>query len=344
MYSFLIVDDEPIIRRGLRRMLEESALGISQIREADDGIHALTLLQEEPSSIIITDIKMPKMGGLELCSKIYKRSPDIPIILVSGYEDFKYAQEALKYGVKDYLLKPLSQEKLVETVSRVILGLEEYTACFYVPYSCLNEVVRQIEQGLWSNESSEINQGIEDLFELLKDINIHHRIKTCCEVLSMIVHALSLKIGYSLRFQHIQFSGAENAELQHWFIKAVHFINQEINERKLNTDYNLIEMTRNYIKENYSKDISLDDIAKKIGLNASYFSQLFKQKTGKTFVHFKSEVRLQEAMRLLCQPEKNVTEVALDVGFNDITYFARAFKKYTGLSPSEFREKRGIGK
>ena len=102
-------------------------------------------------------------------------------------------------------------------------------------------------------------------------------------------------------------------------------------------------MVNDYLNENYDKDVSLELVAKITGFSPSYFSQIFKTKSGKSFLQYKNDIRIQKAMHLLNTTGSSVTSVAFEVGYNDVTYFTRAFKEYIGVTPSEYK-KRGFKK
>jgi two-component system response regulator YesN len=114
------VDDEPVICQGLRYTIDWAELGIEVIGEAYDGEEALRLMERERADIVLTDIRMDGMDGLELASQLNQRFPDVRIIIISGYEDFQYARQAMRIGVHDYLLKPVEIDELVKTVARLI--------------------------------------------------------------------------------------------------------------------------------------------------------------------------------------------------------------------------------
>lgn len=119
MFRVLIVDDEPGALKSLKYMLDWNEYGYIITGEAANGKQALELLKNEIFHLVITDIRMPGMNGLELIRCIRNISEDIPIIVMSGYEEFDYVKECLKHGVKDYLLKPVDQENLSELLHSI---------------------------------------------------------------------------------------------------------------------------------------------------------------------------------------------------------------------------------
>ncbi|SFD37844.1 two component transcriptional regulator, AraC family [Bacillus sp. OV194] len=115
----LIVDDEPIIVQGLRETVPWNDLGAEVIGEAYDGEEAIDILQHADVDIILSDVKMPVMDGLKLREWVHNHAPHIPTIMISGYEEFEYAQRAIRLGVKDYLLKPVDIDDLMALVKSI---------------------------------------------------------------------------------------------------------------------------------------------------------------------------------------------------------------------------------
>ena len=112
MYSVMIVDDEPIIRKGLKKIINWEEYDFNIVCEARDGEEALELLKEYSIDFIISDIKMQKITGIELLRKIRENGLDTLVLLLSGYDEFTYAQEGIRLGAFDYILKPLDAQKL----------------------------------------------------------------------------------------------------------------------------------------------------------------------------------------------------------------------------------------
>ncbi|MGM0884122.1 MAG: response regulator transcription factor [Bacillota bacterium] len=125
MYKLLVVDDEKWVRQGLSLTIDWMAEGIELIGEAEDGEEALQRILTDSPDIIITDIKMPRMDGLDLIKALRHQQNKACVIIISGYNDFEYAQKALKYGAYDYVLKPIEETALLEVVRRCVNDLEQ---------------------------------------------------------------------------------------------------------------------------------------------------------------------------------------------------------------------------
>ena len=112
MYSVFLADDEHIVLEGIRNRIAREGSKFSFAGEASDGELALSMIHEVKPDILVTDIKMPFMDGLELARIVKKNQPWIKIIILSGHDEFEYAKKAIKIGVEDYILKPFTPEEL----------------------------------------------------------------------------------------------------------------------------------------------------------------------------------------------------------------------------------------
>ena len=125
MYSVFLVDDEPIVLEGIRTKIDWEAAGFTFAGEATDGELALSMIHEIKPDILITDIKMPFMDGLELSAAIKKTQPWIKIIILSGHDEFEYAKKAISIGVEDYLLKPFTSEEVTASLKKIAAQIEK---------------------------------------------------------------------------------------------------------------------------------------------------------------------------------------------------------------------------
>lgn len=116
IFKVLIADDEPMIREGLSQIVKDLDLPLTIVGEAKNGLEALKLSQVLEPDIILTDICMPKLSGFEFIRQLKESIKDIKIIIISGFNEFEYAREAIQLGVCAYLLKPINEGELVETL------------------------------------------------------------------------------------------------------------------------------------------------------------------------------------------------------------------------------------
>jgi two-component system, response regulator YesN len=132
MYNLLIVDDEKNIRLGIEAMISREFAGQFVIETASDGIEALEKIKGTSFDLLITDIKMPRMDGIQLIQQIHQLGLSSPaLIILSGYDDFEYTKAAIKSKVKDYLLKPVNRSELFQTVRNILEEFKNRTAHTY---------------------------------------------------------------------------------------------------------------------------------------------------------------------------------------------------------------------
>lgn len=119
MLRLMIVDDEQIIRDAISEMIDYESLGYSLIATAKNGMEAYDMICDEYPDVVITDIKMPVLDGLALIERASKSDSNITFILLSGYNEFEYAKQAMRYGVRYYLLKPTDKNELIEALKEI---------------------------------------------------------------------------------------------------------------------------------------------------------------------------------------------------------------------------------
>lgn len=147
MFKLLIIDDEEIICQTIANLIDWKSLGISLIGTCLDGVEAYHMILDESPDIVMTDIRMPGISGLELIERITATDLHTQFIILSGYGEFDYAKRAMKCGVKHYLLKPCDEQQII---------------------SCMQDVIKDIqEQILSENASQNPNMEIQNLRETL---------------------------------------------------------------------------------------------------------------------------------------------------------------------------------
>ena len=164
-YSVLVAEDEVLLRENLVKKLGEHRPVFEVVAQAADGREALEAIAELLPDLLITDIRMPVLDGLELIRQAYLNYPDLLVLIVSGHDEFRYAQIAMQYGVTDYLLKPVSAGELRAALARVAARLEarerdfqrEHPGPAEVPAQ--EELVGRIREYLRAHFREEISLG-----------------------------------------------------------------------------------------------------------------------------------------------------------------------------------------
>lgn len=251
-YSLLIVDDEELIRKGIRARLEYLEISFSQIYEASSGSEALQILRACRVDIVVTDIRMPQMSGLELMEEGQKLQEGISYIVLSGYAEFEYAKRALELGAKAYLLKPLSNEELKREFEQLFVAMEKDSA-----HSRLSRERMEYSLEKGTDAKSKIQLAI-------RYIQNHY-------AEDIAVNEMAEKFSMSPNYFSSMFKKETNKS-------AVNYI----------TEYR-IQKARDYLVHS---EESVVDIAKKVGYEDSqYFFRVFKKAVGVTPLQYRRQHR-----------------------------------------------------
>ncbi len=124
MYTYIIIDDEPLIRRGTQKKLEPLSHMLTCCGEASNGVEGLELIDQLTPDIVILDMQMPIMDGTDLLPVLSSKYPSIALIVISGFQNFDYMKQAISAKVIDYILKPFSREEIQQTVLKIIEALQ----------------------------------------------------------------------------------------------------------------------------------------------------------------------------------------------------------------------------
>lgn len=502
--NLLIVEDEDIIRQGLIVSIQKLAFSFDMIYEAANGKEALDLCRQHRPDLILTDIKMPLMDGLTFIKHCRDILPASPIIILSGYNDFHYAQQAIKYQVADYLLKPAGMSELKKVFSNVIgkiehenrhkrihqalvlkdvlretvkesdiseyltrnaisLPLQSYCILAYLPcenspetyavleslqknficfalpaqeryhYILLNlnkseanttaDLLPSIQNMLTTSlpeqfipcsmSLSQIKDDITTLPLLYKQAGeaLHVRLlrpadilflydslipfiknmpslpetkletlyhyfignseldlekhferflyqlcaleNTSPQYLIQCMHALEnylnarlLKenrlahpVGFSLEFERSMCAAASLKELTQSTLQLLLLHKKELTSHRICSASSPVDQAILYIEKNYRQELDLQSVADMVSMNPSYFSTLFKKKTGMNFISFLQNVRIEKAKELLVNTNLKLYEVSESVGIANDKYFCRLFKTCTGMTPTDYRKR-----
>ena len=517
MYKMIIVDDEAIIRNGLQKFINSEKTGFEVCATFPDGREAIEYIRLNNVDLVMTDIKMMEISGLELARYIKENMPHIKVVILSGYKEFDYAQKAIEFNVKHYLLKPTSFEEILKVLCKIKQSLDEElikqntdiyerqnkeeidailkTQLFFDLYmgalrdeseikkrfdnidkrldpSLIRMVVINIKINEFSNfmentwkygkekfyfaisniirdDSSEmdfiqihsnldelkivavdykgadirscvdivderlkilvlttkslfnldvtaniektfsdilnipekiythidneetgvsqqyilnerykllftnLNIGnyegvrsiVEDIFDILKDSTVEETKVSLLYIFNIIIYKykeIGIEIEKIMPIQSYISTVIEikcNNELEQWLKKTLDNIAKCIDHKSDQTTYLIIKNAREFIDSNFSKDISLEDVADYVFLSASYFSRLFKSVTGKNFRDYLIDLRMSKAIELLKENKYKIYEISKLVGYTSSNYFNRVFKLYTGYTPKDYCRK-----
>lgn len=343
MFKVAVVDDEYRIRMGLRKLIE--SLGFQVVGEAADGREALELIVREQPHLVVADISMPVMDGMALIAELRQRQLSMEIIILSGYQDFSYAQQAIRYQVHDYLLKPIDPDHFEQLLLRM------YEQHRHQPKMWMERGRRlwahialgdQLSEALWQLDEEMLARQLERVAQAYRQLagSAVERQQWCIDLAMYAAHKLAEKSGRSFPI-HWQ-SPDDSPESCRQLAELCRSWRRVIAESRNLGQRVQIQRAMAYIDKHYADDdLSLHDTAEHVSMSTTYFSRLFKEETGWNFVKYLTDVRMRHAEQLLTSPDYKVGDVALAVGYTSYYHFAKTFKKVKGMSPTDFRKTNG---
>lgn len=349
MLQVLVVEDERLIRQSVCMMVEQLD-GYQVAGEAKDGAEALQMLHDLTPHILLTDIHMPFMNGLQLTEAAKRLLPMLEIVLFSGFNDFEYVREGLRQGVHDYLPKPVQPEELHRTMQQIANKIADKKGKLHQQFVWMEawrDNAKRLAESLWMVDKPKFEAEWSNLSaEWLKHGDGHRNVY---EFFHLLIHFLNERIreNYGAQlpdhvFRPLDFTGdaARDAELIREHLTGV--MNELLTQRNWRKSHVMTKALQ-YIHTEYANpQLSLIDAAELTGLSHPYLSRLFKEEMGKTFMEYVTELRIGKARELLANPEVKVYEVAGAVGYTEYSYFVRVFKRVVGYSPSDYRKQLGL--
>lgn len=285
-YTTMICDDERHIREGILSSCDWDALGIGNILMARNGQEALDILDEKHVDILLSDIVMPEVDGLELCELVSKKHPHIMLYILTGYNDFEYAKQAIRSNVRDYILKPVDSGELEIAMEQAVAELDRR------------------------------NKRICQITQLEAELN------------TMLPETASKALRVFMEDAFKDWSSLPSATSG--------------NKKPISSNPT-IQKVLEYVESNIAnEDLNLSAIAEShLFLNSHYLGKLFKKEMGVKFSIFLLDRRINRAIDFIREhPNAKIYEIAEVTGFgSNPSYFSTLFRKVTGSSPTEFRDK-----
>ena len=261
MIRLLIADDEKLEREALAELVQRRFEREVVLEVAENGRKAADTAVLWGADLILMDIEMPGMSGLDAARAVLAQRPSCRVIFVTAYSLFQYAHEAVHLGACDYLLKPVDPDELEASVRRAMRQIET------------ERKLEELAAAQPQPEQTETEEEEED--------------------------------------------APEESENSQTALVMAH--------------------VRRYLEDNYMFDLSLDSVGEILHISPAYLSAQFKKYQKMNFLDCLTELRINAAKELLADPFRSSAEVASMVGYEDASYFARAFKKRTGMTPTQYR-------
>lgn len=375
MYKILIAEDERPLREKMSQNIPWAAKGY-EVFQAESGEQALELLRTENIDILITDIRMPGMDGLELTERAKGLQSDLKVIIISGHAEFELAQTSIRLGVEDYLLKPFRSERLFDVVEKARRKLEnerlraeheskqEELAKQYLeerfsdvfgwlanPNFFLNQTQvlkgNNLGQILKTGTQQELHSEIQALQESMDKLQNEPRsvfmlLNEIVMITLTAVKELGFEVeqGVELMSNHLPATSRGHLlDLQIWVENFLLDINDLVKSRQEGTMEQLIEEIKLQVNEEFRTGLTLNILAERFNMSASQLSKLFFAYVGENFSDYVHNLKAQKAKELLKGTDQRVYEIADYLGFTDAYYFSSWFKRSVGCSPTEYRQK-----
>ena len=347
MKKLVVIDDEYLVIEGIRVMLKRIGKDYELVGSASDGQTALELIENVHPDVVFVDIRMPGLSGLEVIEHFYKTYPDMIFVLVSAYKEFEYARKGMELGVHSYLDKPVTMDKLKNTLEKIDEEFQERPDNTDVEHQrviqdlrlSINAIVELINDSSTENWEEEVQR----IQLLLKKANYNlSEYKEESYKLTMAASAAFYEKWkqYEHDFNFPLFNNIEELqtieEVDEYVFLILQRIFEKISVRKIGSSHRVITQILDYINQNYSQDFGLNEMAEMVHMNHAYLSILFKDEVGISFVRYLTQIRMAHAKELLLKGEK-VQDVSVAVGYNNYRYFCNIFKKEEGVTPMQFK-------
>lgn len=424
MYKLLIVDDEYMIVEGLKKLIDQQALGIEIVyttQMAEDAIHYVA---QNPVDIVLTDISMPEITGLEMIERLQTIRENIDYIVMSGYEEFEYARKSIALNVKDYLVKPIDHHRLNEILANIVKDKKQDNVIGESFLRGKDVLLQQVKDNLACDNLyfvAELTESTHARVTTLRQIDKQSVYFSLCEQEPThdVIYAALLsddtdmyemkeRVRKILFYQDSHFESKETMPTyreyyaliqagdikrivnqlpdlktrflnvkpmvnltKQFFIQLVSNAYQQLN--KLQTEdvegiaqelnecdsfevlllmaeekllklidlhqYNShVKQVLNIIQNEYQQELTLKSVSERLYISAVYLGQIIKKETGTTFSELLNQERIKASQTLLLQTDDTIEDICFKVGYSNVGYFYKIFKRLCHESPKSYRE------
>ena len=314
MFSVIVVDDEMMIRTSISTFINNCDVGFEVVGTFRDGSDAIKYLEENNVDLVISDIRMVQVSGIDLAQYIYENKPWTQVILLSGYADFEYAKAAIKYNVKEYITKPTDFENLKNSLINMKNLLTEQK----------NNNINSFFDNIMHLYAEIVSINLADAKEMLctlLDENTHKNERLgqyAFNIFEIIIDKLYANLNIRISIENDDFNDfpdiTDNQKVYDFSIKMLENIIKQLSAKNKKTDNIVVDKLIQFINDNFSKNISLQDAAESVFFNPAYCSRFFKEQTGENFSNYLLKVRMEHAVKLL-KENKKINDISKDCGY-----------------------------
>lgn len=349
MLKALIVDDDISVIRCFEKLINWKETGYDQIYTAINGSQAYDIAVKENVDVIISDLKMPVMGGVELARKLRENNKNVEIILLTAYEDFTAAREGIELKIYDYLLKPL----VIETIERLVVNLktiaQKKNSMAWIDGFIKDEFDKDIIEA-FRTHNMEYFKEIFDKVNILDSAGEGNQIfqmamvkmiGALCAYLSELGFLDSSIKSSREKLLELTRKNSTHAEIADTMWKNISSIINAANKFEKNEAHtNVTAQIKKYIEDNYMKyDFSVSDISEVFHYSQDHINRIFKNSEGITASKYIINLKMEKAKQLILESSMTVNEVAKNVGYNSLSYFISSFKNFYQITPAALRER-----
>lgn len=361
IFTVLIVDDEPLVLEGLGFMVDWEGHGFRVCGEALDGEEALERIKQLKPDLVVTDISMPVMDGLQLiehCTKVLHLG--CRFVILSGHDDFSFAQKALTYGVLDYWLKPIDVEEIhaslgklrskwshsegdadASLIAKPPLLIESWT--IPVADDPLLDAEDRLLMAIQTGDGAAIEDSVGCLCRQL-ELSFGGDVEAGRAFLSNVLLEVTWKVFDGEGTDSVPSREhclsppilPDRADRWPGVLTAFACKASEQLARQRTESGPAWEVAR-IVRERYSEPLQLQTIAGMLHFQPAYLGQVFKKQTGMSFLDYVHRTRVEAARKLLRRTDLKIADVARRVGYEDPEQFAAKFKQWLGMTPSQYK-------
>ena len=336
MYKLLLVDDEQIIRDGIEKMINWNELGISLIGSCTNATSALANMMDNMPDILMTDVRMPGMDGLELAECAMTLHPLLRCIILSGFDEFAYAQRAIRAGAMEYLLKPCSQQEIENALLKACRSIDEIRARSIERFEERQKRVADLATRLNALTPDDCGRITPEQVYLTAGQAMRDPSQLRDALIDIVMKSPFGTSQVEWSFSAVQDAYNLPQQIVEHIAHTLTRIKGDQNERRT-----FVSQMIDFVKENYaSETLSLQYIADQVVfMNADYIGKEFVKTMGMKFSAYLLNFRMQKAKAMLASdPQLHSYEIAERIGLgSNPHYFSQVFKKATGMTTKEYK-------
>lgn len=330
MTDVLLIDQDSLFQQAFAKMIDGNR-SCRLVGVAENEVEAKEYFSNWHPNIVFCDVMLGLENGLKLCQKIKKQFPETLCFILSNYCDVNLIYSAMKSGIEEYLLKPISRSKLSGIIS-------DYTS-----RSTVARVNPRYEYLCNTIEERNYKKSYDACWDLAQWLFDHmdktERQKQLIEFMTGLFFMIPGMDGVQKSYFQKKYELnnriiSKQVLCYHWLVEIV----TEVYSQICTTRYVYMKKIFKYIEENKNNEISLADLSRQAGISSGYLSRIFKKYYNISVVDYMHLRKLLQAKYYMTVSEMNISDISFLLGYSEAGYFCKIFKKYEGITPSTFHK------